>query len=112
MGKIMRIFPDGRVPPDNPFIGRTGARPEIWSYGHRNVQGATLDPATGRLWTIEHGTPEHAKGRVFVSILGHYTWTFDDPLFRVLILRGICWSAKQPIDHLSELATIGARMEW
>ncbi len=55
MGKVMRIFPDGRIPPDNPFVNRAGARPEIWSYGHRNVQGATLDPATGRLWTMEHG---------------------------------------------------------
>ncbi len=55
MGKVMRIFPDGRVPPDNPFVSRAGARPETWSYGHRNIQGATLDPATGRLWTMEHG---------------------------------------------------------
>lgn len=55
LGKVVRVFPDGRVPPDNPFVNRTGALPEIWSYGHRNMQGATLDPATGRLWTIEHG---------------------------------------------------------
>lgn len=55
LGKVMRIFSDGRVPSDNPFVNRAGARPEIWSYGHRNMQGAALDPATGRLWTIEHG---------------------------------------------------------
>ncbi|GLK70952.1 dehydrogenase [Ancylobacter dichloromethanicus] len=55
IGKIVRITPDGTAPNDNPFRGRNGARPEIWSYGHRNVQGAALDPATGRLWTIEHG---------------------------------------------------------
>ena len=60
-----------------------------------------------QLWAREHG-----KGRVFVSIPGHYTWTFDDPLHRVLLLRGICWTARQPIDRLSELATIGSRMEW
>jgi glucose/arabinose dehydrogenase len=54
-GKIVRITPDGSVPPDNPFVGRGGARPEIWSYGHRNVQAAALDPQTGRLWTVEHG---------------------------------------------------------
>jgi aldose sugar dehydrogenase len=54
-GKIMRINPDGSVPRDNPFVGRAGARSEIWSYGHRNVQGAALDPQTGRLWTVEHG---------------------------------------------------------
>jgi glucose/arabinose dehydrogenase len=55
IGKVVRITDDGGVPPDNPFVGRDGALPEIWSIGHRNVQGATLDPATGVLWTIEHG---------------------------------------------------------
>jgi len=55
LGKIVRIWPDGSVPDDNPFTKTPNARPEIWSYGHRNVQGAALDPATGRLWTIEHG---------------------------------------------------------
>jgi glucose/arabinose dehydrogenase len=54
IGKIVRIAKDGSVPRDNPFVGRTGARPEIWSYGHRNAQGATLGP-DGRLWTHEHG---------------------------------------------------------
>ena len=55
MGKIMRINPDGTVPKDNPFVGREGVQPEIWSYGHRNVQGAALNPETGQLWTAEHG---------------------------------------------------------
>ena len=54
-GKIMRINPDGSVPKDNPFVGRSGVLPEIWSYGHRNVQGAALHPHTGQLWTVEHG---------------------------------------------------------
>jgi len=54
-GKLVRLYPDGRVPEDNPFVGRAGARPEIWSYGHRNPQGAALNPWTGRLWTHEHG---------------------------------------------------------
>jgi glucose/arabinose dehydrogenase len=54
IGKIVRINADGTIPRDNPFIGRDGVRPEIWSYGHRNVQGATLD-ARGQLWTVEHG---------------------------------------------------------
>ena len=53
-GTVVRIARDGTVPPDNPFVGVAGARPEIWSYGHRNPQGATLD-ADGRLWTVEHG---------------------------------------------------------
>src|SRR5829696_7616536 len=55
LGKVVRIAADGAVPRDNPFAGRGGARPEIWSYGHRNVQAAALDPATGQLWTVEHG---------------------------------------------------------
>jgi glucose/arabinose dehydrogenase len=54
LGKIVRINPDGSAPRDNPFVGRANARPEIWTYGHRNVQAAALD-ATGQLWTIEHG---------------------------------------------------------
>ena len=54
-GKVIRLRPDGTVPPDNPFVGRANARPEIWSYGHRNVQGAALHPVTGALWTVEHG---------------------------------------------------------
>lgn len=54
-GKVVRIRPDGAIPPDNPFVSRAGALPEIWSYGHRNIQGAALHPVTGRLWTVEHG---------------------------------------------------------
>ena len=54
-GKVVRLYADGRVPPDNPFVGRAGVRPEIWSYGHRNPQGLTLRPATGELWEHEHG---------------------------------------------------------
>jgi glucose/arabinose dehydrogenase len=55
LGKIVRIRPDGSVPPDNPFVDRKGALPEIWSYGHRNAQGAALNPASGRYWMHEHG---------------------------------------------------------
>jgi glucose/arabinose dehydrogenase len=56
VGKIVRIRPDGTVPPDNPFVGRTGYRHETWSTGHRNVQAAAIHPATGELWEAEHGT--------------------------------------------------------
>ncbi|MFG1478174.1 PQQ-dependent sugar dehydrogenase [Xanthobacter sp. V4C-4] len=55
LGKVVRINPDGSIPPDNPYARVTGARPEIYSYGHRNVQGAAIEPGTGRLWTVEHG---------------------------------------------------------
>jgi glucose/arabinose dehydrogenase len=55
MGKIVRIQPNGSIPKDNPFVGQSNARPEIWTLGHRNVQAAAFD-AQGRLWAIEHGT--------------------------------------------------------
>jgi glucose/arabinose dehydrogenase len=55
LGKIVRINTDGSIPKDNPFVGKAGARPEIWSYGHRNIQAATLHPQTGELWTVEYG---------------------------------------------------------
>lgn len=54
-GKVVRLYPDGRIPEDNPFVGQADARPEIWSYGHRNQQGAALNPWSGQLWTHEHG---------------------------------------------------------
>ena len=54
-GKVVRLNEDGSVPSDNPFVGKAPARPEIWSYGHRNVQGIAIDPATGHVWTNEHG---------------------------------------------------------
>jgi glucose/arabinose dehydrogenase len=54
-GTIVRLTLDGAVPADNPFVGEAGVRPEIWSYGHRNPQGLVFDPATGTLWSTEHG---------------------------------------------------------
>jgi len=55
IGKVIRIEADGRVPADNPFVDRAGAAPELWSLGHRNIQGAALHPVTGQLWASEHG---------------------------------------------------------
>jgi len=54
-GKMIRLHDDGRVPADNPFVNRSDARPEIWSYGHRNIQGLAIHPETGEVWTNEHG---------------------------------------------------------
>ncbi|MFR0675286.1 PQQ-dependent sugar dehydrogenase [Enterobacterales bacterium AW_CKDN230030176-1A_HGKHYDSX7] len=54
-GKLVRILPDGEIPKDNPFVGQDKVRPEIWSFGHRNQQGAALNPWTGKIWTHEHG---------------------------------------------------------
>jgi glucose/arabinose dehydrogenase len=55
LGKVVRINADGTIPSNNPFVSTKGALPEIWSYGHRNMQGAIIHPETGQLWTIEHG---------------------------------------------------------
>lgn len=83
LGKVVRIAPDGAIPPDNPFRDRAGARPEIYSYGHRNVQAAAIEPSTGRLWTVEHGArggdevnrPEPGKnyGWPVISYGRHYS---------------------------------------
>lgn len=55
LGKVLKLNADGTPAEGNPFIGQANAKPEIWSYGHRNVQGAAIHPDTGKLWTIEHG---------------------------------------------------------
>ena len=72
-GKIIRIEADGKVPADNPFVGKPGALPEIWSYGHRNVQGAALHPATGELWADEHG-PQGGDELNVVDAGRNYGW--------------------------------------
>ncbi len=73
LGKLIRITPDGAAPADNPFVGRADAKPEIWSYGHRNEQGLAINPASGDLWEIEHGP----RGGDEVNIIGkgkNYGW--------------------------------------
>ena len=84
-GKILRIRDDGSIPPDNPFIGRAGARPEIFSYGHRNAYGLNYHPETGELWESEIGPlggdeinillPGHNYGWPLVSTGRNYTGT-------------------------------------
>jgi glucose/arabinose dehydrogenase len=73
LGKVVRIEADGRVPADNPFVRTPGALPEIWSLGHRNVQGAALHPATGALWTHEHG-PEGGDEVNITEAGRNYGW--------------------------------------
>ncbi len=90
IGKIVRINPDGSIPEDNPFVGQEGKLPEIWSYGHRNAQGAAIHPVTGKLWESEFGPfggdelniPEAGKnyGWPVVSWGKHYDGTdIPDP---------------------------------
>ncbi len=73
LGKTMRLFEDGGIPADNPYVGTENAQPEIWSYGHRNPQGLALHPDTGQLWLHEHGP----KGGDEVNIIQpglNYGW--------------------------------------
>jgi aldose sugar dehydrogenase len=73
LGKVVRIEADGKVPADNPFVATAGARPEIWSLGHRNVQGAALHPGTGALWATEHG-PQGGDELNVVAAGKNYGW--------------------------------------
>ena len=72
-GKILRLRDDGTVPMDNPFVGRAGFRPEIYSYGHRNLQGLTIHPTTGQLWETEHG-PQGGDELNMVQAGKNYGW--------------------------------------
>ena len=85
LGKIHRIFDDGRIPPDNPFVNRAGALGSIWSYGHRHPQGLQFHPGTGRFWSTEHGPT--GGDEINVIDAGHnYGWplvegTGNDPAY-------------------------------
>lgn len=70
--------------------------------------GTTVEEGEPRpmFWTVERG-----RGRVFVSIPGHYSWTFDDPVFRTVLLRGIAWAGHRSVDRFNELVTLDARVE-
>jgi len=94
VGKTLRIRDDGSVPPDNPFVGRAGARPEIFTYGHRNGYGLAFNPETGELWQAEIGPmggdevnillPGHNYGWPLVSMGRNYTGSLvsDKPYYR------------------------------
>ena len=72
-GVVVRLYEDGRVPDDNPFIGERGVLPEIWSYGHRNPQGLAIHPLTGDLWSNEHG-PQGGDELNIVRPGDNYGW--------------------------------------
>ena len=94
VGKTLRLKDDGTVPPDNPFVGRAGAKPEIYTYGHRNGYGLTVHPDTGEVWQAEIGPlggdeinillPGHNYGWPLVSMGRNYTGSLvsDEPFFR------------------------------
>jgi aldose sugar dehydrogenase len=91
-GKIVRLRDDGSVPPDNPFINRKGARPEIFTWGNRNPQGLAMHPATGKIWEVEHGP----KGGDELNILkagANYGWP--------LATHGVNYDGSKITDHAS-----------
>ena len=104
-GKVVRIYPDGKVPEDNPFVGQAGVRPEIWAYGVRNPQGAALNPWTGTLWENEHGP--QGGDEVNIILRGkNYGWP--------LATHGINYSG-QPIPEANgKIAegTVGPHHVW
>ena len=73
IGKLIRITPDGKAPPDNPFVGKAGALPEIWATGLRNAEGLAINPATGALWEQEHG-PMGGDEINIIEKGGNYGW--------------------------------------
>ncbi|QKH38740.1 PQQ-dependent sugar dehydrogenase [Achromobacter pestifer] len=103
-GKVVRLKTDGSVPPDNPFVGQVGARPEIWSYGHRNPQGMALNPWTGQLWENEHG-PRGGDEINLVQRGKNYGWP--------LATHGINYSG-QPIPEAkgADLAGMEPPLYW
>ena len=72
-GKLIRLHDDGRIPADNPFVNTPNAKPEIWSYGHRNVQGIAIHPETGALWADEHG-PQGGDELNLIRPMVNYGW--------------------------------------
>lgn len=98
-GKVVRIYPDGRVPDDNPFVGQANVRPQIWSYGHRNPQGAALNPWTGTLWTHEHG-PKGGDEINLIERCNNYGWP--------MATHGIDYSSK-PIPEAQGAAVEGMK---
>jgi glucose/arabinose dehydrogenase len=104
-GKVVRIYPDGKVPEDNPFVGQAGVRPEIWAYGVRNPQGAALNPWTGTLWENEHG-PQGGDEVNIIERGKNYGWP--------LATHGINYSG-QPIPEANgKIAegTVGPHHVW
>ena len=91
-GKVVRLRDDGSVPSDNPFVGRAGARPEIFTYGHRNPQGLAMNPDTGRMWLVEHG-PRGGDELNLLTAGANYGWP--------IVTHGIDYSGAKISNHKS-----------
>jgi aldose sugar dehydrogenase len=102
LGKVIRIYADGAIPADNPFVGQAGKRGEIWSYGHRNLQGMAFHPQTGALWTHEHG-PRGGDELNIVTRGQNYGWP--------LVTFGRDYITRQPISKATTRADIPAALK-
>ncbi len=113
-GKVIRLFEDGRIPPDNPFVGKPGARREIWSYGHRNPHGLAINPQTGELWESEHG-PLGGDEINVVRPGANYGWpiaTFGREYSGAIIGDGLTTAAGMvdPIHHYDYSAALSGML--
>lgn len=110
-GPLDLTFPDPKHPITQGFAKTQFVDESYWNLKgdpkkiHVLASGVEEGEPRPLMWTHEKG-----RGRVFVSILGHFSWTFDDPLFRMLVLRGLAWTAREPVDRFNSLATVGARV--
>ncbi|MFW6153653.1 MAG: PQQ-dependent sugar dehydrogenase [Planctomycetota bacterium] len=103
LGSVVRLTADGTAAPDNPFVGRDDALPEIWTYGHRNIQGLARDPASGRIWATEHGP----LGGDEVNVLqrgGNYGWPRQT--------QGRDYRTGRPIGRPNVEGTIDPKVVW
>lgn len=98
---ILKGLPELRLV-DESYWNLTGDRSQLQILATQEEDGH----AHPQIWVVEHG-----KGRVFSTIVGHYSWSFDDPLYRALLLRGIAWTGHRQIDAFLPLATLGARLQ-
>lgn len=94
-------FPESDVRPEEPYWKLSGEGAGATTLAATVEDGAPQP----QVWTVERGA-----GRIFVSIPGHFTWTHDDPLYRVLIYRGLCWAGQRPLDRLDAAVFTGARV--
>jgi glucose/arabinose dehydrogenase len=103
LGSILRLTDTGRPAPGNPFAGRSGSRPEIWSYGHRNIQGLTRDPRTGRVWANEHG-PRGGDELNLVARGGNHGWPLQT--------FGRDYRTGETIGRRAVSGTVGPKAAW
>jgi aldose sugar dehydrogenase len=103
LGSVVRLTEDGKPAPDNPLATREGARPEIWSYGHRNIQGMARDPQSGRIWATEHG-PFGGDELNLLEAGQNYGWPLQT--------HGLDYKTRETIGQKSVEGTVDPKVVW